>query len=44
MKISFKKINKALLVVQISALMVALFMIVRALRALFTILTGANAL
>jgi len=43
MKVSFKKVNKAFLVVQVSALIIALFMIIRALKLLFTILPGANA-
>jgi len=44
MKVSFKKVNKVLFVVQISALLIALFMIVKALKMLFEMLTGANVL
>jgi hypothetical protein len=42
MKISFKKANRALLIVQISALLIALFMIVKAMKMLFAVLPGAN--
>jgi hypothetical protein len=44
MKISFKKINKVLLIVQISALVLLLLMVFKALKMLFSMLTGANAL
>jgi hypothetical protein len=43
MKISFKKVNKGILMVQISVLAIALFMIVKALKMLFAVLPGANA-
>jgi hypothetical protein len=43
MKISFRKVNKLLLAVQISALVIALFMTVKALKIIFTLLPGANA-
>jgi hypothetical protein len=44
MRISFKKAGKALLIVQISALIVLLLMIFKAQKMLFTLLPGANAL
>jgi hypothetical protein len=44
MKISFKRFNKGLLIFQICALVIMLFMVFRAMKMLFTLLTGANAL
>jgi hypothetical protein len=43
MKISFKKVNKVLLIVQISALVITILMIVKAMKMLFPMLTGAVA-
>ena len=44
MKVSFKKINKGLLIVQVLALVVLLLMVFKAMKMLFEMLTGANAL
>ena len=43
MKISFKKINRGILIVQILAFIILLLMVFKAMKILFSILTGTAA-